>query len=138
MAFKSDKQRKAFFAKQGNPRSSTAPVIMKQTKFQKLKGFVAKEKEVLRQRRERKGFERIRKEKIALSKELATANRLREELETEQAREKVAMQRRATQAEFSRIKSERLERKLAPFKRAGIRILSGTRKAVKASKKIKF
>ena len=111
MAFKTDKQRKAFFAKQGNPRSDTSPTMLEpQSKFQKLKGFIAKEKEMIRQKRESKGLARIEQEKIALEQEKATANRLRAELETEQARETVAMQRRETQAEFKKIEGKRFAR----------------------------
>ena len=111
MAFKTDKQRKAFFAKQGNARADTSPTMLKpQSRFQKLKGFVAKEKELIRQKKESKGLARIEREKIALEQEKATANRLRAELETEQARETVAMQRQETQAEFTEIENQRLSR----------------------------
>ena len=124
MAFKSDNQRKAFFAKQGNARADTSPVMIKQSKFQKLKGFVAKERELIRQKRESRGLARIEQEKIALEKEKATANRLRAELEVEQARESVAMQRRETQAKFSKIEKERFARsktgKAISFGRRGI------------------
>lgn len=110
MAFKSDKQRKAVMAQLNQPtRSDTSPVVV-QSKFQKLKGFIAKEKELIRQKKESKGLARIERGKIALSKEKATANRLRAELEVEQARESVASQRRETQAEFSKIEQARLSR----------------------------
>ncbi len=137
MAFKSDKQRKAVMAQLNQPnRSDTSPVMMKQTKFQKLKGFISKEKEVLRLRKERKGFERIRKEKIALEREKVTAERLRAELETEQARETVAMQRRETQVEFKKIEKARRTRRLAPFVTAGRRIKAGVQAGIRAERRL--
>ncbi len=136
MPFDSDKQRKAFFARKGNPRSDTSPVMIQQSKFQKLKGFIAKEKELLRQKRESKGLARIEREKIALEKERITAKRLKAELEVEQARETVAMQRRETQAEFSKIGKERRARRLAPFIIAGKRVRTGVRATIKAGKTV--
>lgn len=74
-------------------------------------------KEKLRQRREAKGLQRIESDKLALEKEKITAERLKKELEVEQAREKIAQETRETQEEFKKIERAKRERKFAPFKK---------------------
>ena len=121
MVFRTDKQRKAFFARKGNSRSSTKPNII--GKIKGVSKILIKKKErlakALRERREKKGKARIAQEKLALQREKIQAKRLRQELEVEQAREAVAQHRRETQAEFRRIKREEFERRIAPV-RAGV------------------
>tara|TARA_Y100000310_G_scaffold345798_1_gene470090 strand:- start:3441 stop:3896 length:456 start_codon:yes stop_codon:yes gene_type:complete len=106
MVFKSDNQRKAVMSKLNNKsRSNIKPSIIG-----KIKGFEQKVEKRLRERKERKGRERIQKELKALKRERKTAERLSAELEVEKAREEVAKQRRVTQAEFTRIEKERFAR----------------------------
>ncbi len=121
-------QEKAMFAKknQGSTRSATNPTI---------RGRIAGIKEALRQRRERKGLERIEAEKLALEKEKITAKRLKAELEVEQARETVAMQRAETQAEFRKIEAAKRERKIAPIRKRFKEIAEVGRKIGKATEK---
>jgi len=107
MVFKSDRQRKAVMAKlnQGQTRSDTKPSILGRLK--------AKEKELLgrlKQRRERKGKERIAKQLEAQEKEAKQLKRLQAELALEQSRERIGTQRREAQAEFKRIEKERFAR----------------------------
>ena len=106
-------QEKAMFAKQRNnpTRADVRPSLLARARETQQK--IAQR---IRERRERKGQERIRAEKVALERERATTERLKAELETEQAREQVAQQRAETQAEFAKIEKARRERKLAPIR----------------------
>ncbi len=112
MVFKSDKQRKAVMARLNIQPAQTKPTIIGRLRGAE-KRFVQKIKERKERKRletETKGRERIAREQQALEKERVTAQRLRQELEVEQARETVAMQRRETQAEFSKLERERFGR----------------------------
>lgn len=88
MVFKSDKQRKGFFAQKGKARSNIIPSIS---------GKIQNIKEKLRQRRERLGRERIEKEKVLLKQEKEQAKRLTKEAEIAVKREKIAQQRKIVQ-----------------------------------------
>ena len=122
MAFKSDKQRKGFFAQAGNVRSGVIPSIS---------GRIKNIKEKLRQRQKRLGKERIEKEKILLKQEKEQAQRLTDESKVELEREKIAQQRRLAQAELKAVEKARFERKIAPIK-------AGFKKARAELKKVKL
>ena len=94
--FASDRQRKAVMAS----------IIGRMRTFQT--GVAQR----IRARRELKGRERIASEQQALKQERIQADRLRAELEVEQAREAVAKQKRETQAAFAKLEMERFERSL--------------------------
>ena len=89
--FKSDRQRKAVMA----------------SIVGRIRTFQTGVAQRIKERRELKGRERIIKEQQALEQEKIQANRLRAELEVEQAREAVAKQKRETQAAFAKLEMER-------------------------------
>lgn len=102
MVFKSDRQRKAVMAKlTGGTRAETRPTILER---------IRRKVRPTPEEREITGKERIKREKEALEKEKITAERLRQELEVEQARESVAEQRRETESEFAKLERERFAR----------------------------
>ncbi len=114
MVFKTDKQRKAVMAKLNinQTKSQTRPSIIGRIRGaeQRLVQRIKERRQAKALETERKGRERIVREQQALEKEKITAQRLRQELEVEQARETVAEQRRETEAEFSKLESERFAR----------------------------
>lgn len=119
MAFNSDKQRKAFFAKAGKIRSQVVPSIT---------GRIKNIKEKLRQRQERLGRERIEKEKMLLKQEQEQAKRLQQEAKVEIQREMVTQQRIKAQQKLKDVETARRERKLAPFKKGFQRARAGFKK----------
>lgn len=127
MAFKTDRQRKAFFAKQGNPRSNIIP---------KISGKISDIKEKLRQRRERLGRERIEKQKVLLRHEQEQAERLKKESKVEAEREAITQQRIKAQQEMKAIERARFERKIAPIKTGIRRATAGYKKIVETERKI--
>lgn len=133
MAFKSDRQRKAVMAQlnKGQSKAPSKPSIIGRIKAKEMEIL-----EKLRKRREKKGKERIAKELEALRKEKITAQRLRAELEVEQAREAVAVQRAETQAKFKKIERARRERKLAPIRAKIKRAIETGKGTIKAGKKV--
>ena len=127
MPFHTDKQRKAFFAKQGNPKSAVNPSIF---------GRISNIKEKLRLRRERLGKERIEKEKKLLEQERQQAERLSEESKVEAQREAIAQERIKAQQKIKVIERERFQRKIAPLKSGIQKATAGFKKAVEAERKI--
>ncbi len=119
MAFNSDKQRKAFFAKQGTLRSKVLPSIS---------GRIKNIKEKLRQRQEKIGRERIEKEKMLLKQEQKQAQRLQQEADVEIQREMVTQQRIKAQQKLKDVEIARRERKLAPFRKGFQRARAGFKK----------
>ena len=122
MAFKSDRQRKGFFARAGKVRSQVIPSIS---------GRIKNIKEKLRQRQERLGKERIEKEKILLKQEQEQAERLTEESKVEIQREEIAQQRKLAQQKLMEVERARFARKTAPLR-------AGFKKARAGLKKVKL
>ncbi len=101
MPFHTDKQRKAFFASKGNPKSNINPSFSER---------ISNIKEKLRLRRERLGKERIEKEKIALKQEQEQAKRLQKEAEVEIQRERVKQKTLQAQRELKEVERARFKR----------------------------
>ncbi len=101
MPFDSDRQRKAFFAQKGNPKSNVRP---------SLSGKIANIREKLRLRKERLGRERIEKEKILLEQEKQQALRLEREAQVEMQRERITQQRIKAQKELREVERVRFAR----------------------------
>ena len=131
-------QEKAMFDKKnrGQTRSDTKPTILGRFKFNvgRIKSKKADISEKLRERKERKGRERIEKEIESGRQEQAQLKRLKVELEVEQARETLAKQRAETQAGFKEIEKARRARKFAPFISAGKRAVATGKIAVATAK----
>lgn len=101
MPFKTDRQRKAFFAGKGKSVSNIIPAVS---------GRISNIKEKLRLRQERLGRERIKKEEEALKHEQEQSKRLQKEADIEMQREKATLGRIKAQQELKEVQRERFRR----------------------------
>jgi len=134
MAFKTDKQRKAFFAKQGTPHSAVNPSFSQ--RISNIKEKLRQRKEQQRLKQEQRGEERIVQEKVKLQHEQEQAERLRRESKVQFERESVAQQRRSAQKEMRDIERARLQRRIAPFVSGARKTVEFGKRAVKTERKI--
>ena len=92
-----ENQRKAMFAKMNN---QPLPAATKPNIIQRLRILRGRAEEALRRRDERKGMQRIEREKLLLQQEIQQADRLRKEAIVESQRESIARERRKAQAQL--------------------------------------